>query len=66
MTTLIHINQYNTDKQNLDKKMEILIKNSWRYLFSVFNTEISEAENKMLGTCGLLTTTVLQNWTIWE
>ena len=25
-TTLIHINQYNTDKQNLEKKLEILIK----------------------------------------
>ena len=27
-TTLIHINQYNTDKQNLEKKLEILIKNT--------------------------------------
>ena len=26
MTTLIHINQYNTDKQNLEKKLMILIK----------------------------------------
>ena len=26
MTTLIHINQYNTDKQNLKKKLMILIK----------------------------------------
>ena len=26
-TTLIHINQYNTDKQNSDKKLKILIKN---------------------------------------
>ena len=25
-TTLIHINQYNTDKQNLEKKLEMLIK----------------------------------------
>ena len=25
-TTLIHINQYNTDKQNLEKSLEILIK----------------------------------------
>ena len=25
-TTLIHINQYNTDKQNLEKKIEMLIK----------------------------------------
>ena len=26
-TTLIHANQYNTDKQNLVKKLRILIKN---------------------------------------
>ena len=29
-TTLIHINPYNTDKQNLDKKLEMLLK-STRY-----------------------------------
>ena len=29
-TTLIHINQYNTGKQNLEKKMDMLIKNTWR------------------------------------
>ena len=29
-TTLIHINQCSTDKQNLEKKMEILIKNTRR------------------------------------
>ena len=29
-TTLIHINQYNTGKQNLEKKMDVLIKNTWR------------------------------------
>ena len=28
--TLIHINQYNTGKQNLEKKMDVLIKNTWR------------------------------------
>ena len=27
-TTLIHINQYNTDTQNLDKNLEMLIKNT--------------------------------------
>ena len=27
-TALIHINQYNTNKQNLEKKMEMLIKNT--------------------------------------
>ena len=29
-TTLIRINQYNTGKQNLEKKMDMLIKNAWR------------------------------------
>ena len=29
-TALIHINQYNTGKQNLEKKMDVLIKNTWR------------------------------------
>ena len=27
-TAFIHINQYNTNKQNLEKKMEMLIKNT--------------------------------------
>ena len=27
-TTLIHINQYNTDKQKIEKKIEMLIKNT--------------------------------------
>ena len=27
-TTLIHINQYNTDKQNVEKKLGILIRNT--------------------------------------
>ena len=29
-TTLIHINQYNTDKQNLEKKLKMLIKKNTR------------------------------------
>ena len=29
-TTLIYVNQYNTDKQNLEKKMEILRKKNTR------------------------------------
>ena len=29
-TTLIYINQYNTGKQHLEKKMDVLIKNTWR------------------------------------
>ena len=38
-TSLIHINQYNTEKQNLEKKLEMLIKKyqiqvvSWLQLF---------------------------------
>ena len=36
-TTLIHINQYNTDKQNLEKKLEILIKNTRYKWFSDYN-----------------------------
>ena len=31
-TTLIYINKYNTDKQNLENKMEMLIKNT-RYIW---------------------------------
>ena len=34
---LIHINQYNTDKQNLGKKMEMLIKNTRYNWFSDYN-----------------------------
>ena len=30
-TTLIHINQYNTDNQNFEKRIEILIKKNTRY-----------------------------------
>ena len=33
-TTLIHINQYNIDKQNLEKKLEMLIKNTRYEWFS--------------------------------
>ena len=33
-TTLIHMNQYNTYKQNLEKKMEMFIKNTRYEWFS--------------------------------
>ena len=36
-TTLIHINQYNTDKQNLEKKLVISIKNIRCKWFSDYN-----------------------------
>ena len=31
VTVLIHINQYNTDKYNLDKKVRVLIKKNTRH-----------------------------------
>ena len=34
---LIHINQYNTDKQNLEKEMEMLIENTRYKWFSDYN-----------------------------
>ena len=36
-TTLIHINQYNTEKQNLEKKTEMLIKSTRYEYFSHYN-----------------------------
>ena len=36
-TTLTPISQYNTDKQNLEKKMEIFIKNTKYKWFSDYN-----------------------------
>ena len=42
VTTLIHINQYNTDKQNLEEKLMILIKKvSGLITTSALNTKIS-------------------------
>ena len=35
-TNSIHINQYNTDKQNVGKKLEMLIKNTRHSWFSDF------------------------------
>ena len=43
-TTLIHINQYNTDKQDLEKKFGDVDKKIPDT--TVFNTKISEVENK--------------------
>ena len=52
-TTLIHINQYNSDKQNLEKKkLEMSIT-------TVLNTTINEAENKIPNASNLVRTTVL-------
>ena len=63
-TTLIHINQYNTDKQHLEKKIEYVDKKttdkSGLVTTTVLNTKISgEVENKMPDTSSLVTTNVL-------
>ena len=53
-TALIHINQYNTDKQNLDKKNREVDKKipraSGLMTATVLNTKIGEVENKIPGT----------------
>ena len=62
-TTLVHINQYNTDNKNLEKKIETMIKKIPDTIglvtATVLNTKISEVENKIPNTTSLLTTTVL-------
>ena len=62
-TTLIHINQCNTDKQNLENEFEVLIKKipdaTGLVSTTVLNTKISEVENKIPDTSGLVITTVL-------
>ena len=61
-TTLIHINQYNTDKQNLEKNWRYWLKNNGTgglVITTVLNTKVSEVENKMPNTSSLVTTTVL-------
>ena len=61
-TTLIHINQHNTDKKKIREK-------NWRYWYkildtrglvttTVLNTKISEVENKISYISSLVTTTV--------
>ena len=48
-TTLTHINQYNTDKQNIEKKIGEVY---WRGLVTstVLNIKISEVENNISNT----------------
>ena len=61
-TILIHINQYNTDKQDLKKNGDIDKKipdTSGLVTIAVLNTKISEAENKIPDTSSTVTTTVL-------
>ena len=60
-TALIHINQFNTNKQNLEKKkIEMLRKNpdfSGLVTTIVVNKRISEVKNKILDIVSLVTTT---------
>ena len=65
MTTLIHIHKYSIDKQSLEKKLKMLIKNTrrntrtnllWRQLFLI--PKIKEVENSIPAISDLLTTTV--------
>ena len=62
-TTLIHINEYNTDKQKLEKKMVLFIKKipevSGLVTSAILNTKIAKVDNKMSDTSGSATTTVL-------
>ena len=55
-TTLIHINQYNTDKCFFDKEIP---DTGSLVTTTVLNTKCREVENKMPETRGLLTTIVL-------
>ena len=48
-TTLIHIHQYNTDKQRLEKQLEMLLKKpdtSGLVTLSVLNIKMNEVERK--------------------
>ena len=61
-TILIHINQYNKDKQSLDKKSCLIKKipdTSGLVTATVWNTKISEVENKIPCTTSLVTTDFL-------
>ena len=59
--TLIHINQYNTDKQNLEKKIKDIDKKipdmSGLVTTTILNTKFIEVENKIPDTSSLVTTT---------
>ena len=62
-TTLIHINQHNTDKQNLDEKIGDFHKKipgtSSLVTTTVLNTKIGEVEKKIPNTSNLVTANVL-------
>ena len=62
-TTLIHINQYNTNKTKFREKNRDVDKKipdtSGLVTTTVLNTKINEVENKILDASSLMTTTVL-------
>ena len=62
-TTLIHINQCNTDKENLEKNIGDVDKKiqdmSGLVITAVLNTKMYEVENKIPDTSSLMTTAVL-------
>ena len=67
VTTVIHINQYNTDKQNLEEKIgdidEQVVDASGLVTKTILNTKISEAENKILNHDKYITTPEFNNMT---
>ena len=66
-TNLIHINQYNTDEQNFEKKENTMLIDVGKKIPNVsglvatttLNTKIVELDNKIPYVSGLVTTTVL-------
>ena len=62
-STLVNTNQYNTGKQNFEKKVGDFDKKipdvSGLVTTTVLHTKISKFENKIPGTSGLVTTTAL-------
>ena len=59
-TTLIHINQSNTDEENLEKRIgDVMSHFSGLVRTTVLNTKISKVDKKIPDTSDLVTTTVL-------
>ena len=67
VATVIHINQYNTDKQNLKEKIgdvdEKVIDASGFVTKTILNTKINEAENKILNHDKYISTPEFNNMT---
>ena len=68
-TNLIHINEYNTDKQNLEIKIWDIDNKvpdaSCLVTTTVLNTNFSEVENKFLGSSKYITTQEFNELTSW-